>query len=85
MWYIFDKNSKCIAISNQEPDIDDLESREEKAYKSTDSIPLLEAVLLNDKVVRAEPIPQIITPPVSQDIADIWEAIFALTAEKGGM
>jgi len=32
--------------------------------------------------------PQIITPPVNQDTADMWEALFALSAEldalKGG-
>lgn len=26
--------------------------------------------------------PQIITPPVSQDLADVWEAIFILSATK---
>ena len=29
--------------------------------------------------------PQIITPVVDQDLADVWEAIFALSAEKGGI
>ena len=29
--------------------------------------------------------PQIVTPSVSQDLADVWEAIFAIVAEKGGM
>lgn len=28
--------------------------------------------------------PQIITPPVNQDLADVWEAIFALSATKEG-
>lgn len=28
--------------------------------------------------------PQIVTPPVNQDIADLWEAVFAITAEKEG-
>ncbi|SFM21536.1 hypothetical protein [Pelosinus propionicus] len=31
-----------------------------------------------------EPAPVIITPSVSQDLADVWEAIFALSSEKGG-
>jgi hypothetical protein len=29
--------------------------------------------------------PKIITPSTNKDIADIWEAIFALSAEKGGI
>lgn len=31
-----------------------------------------------------EPAPVIITPSVNQDLADVWEAIFALSSEKGG-
>ncbi|MDF2636517.1 MAG: hypothetical protein K0R78_3391 [Pelosinus sp.] len=31
-----------------------------------------------------EPAPVIITPTTDQDLADVWEAIFALSAEKEG-
>ena len=80
MWYIFDKNKNCVSISDHEPDRNDLESRREKAYECLDVIPFMEAFLENGKVVRKEPVLQIVRPSINQDVAELYQAVLDMSA-----
>lgn len=80
MFYIFNKEKTCIAISDNEPNNEDLERRGEKAYESSAVISLDEAVLDNCKVLRKELVPQVVTPALNQDVADLYQAMFDMSA-----
>lgn len=54
MWYIFDKNGKCICNCNMKPNIADLASRKEIAVEGADNLPISRLSLVNGEIQVAE-------------------------------
>lgn len=85
MFYVFDKNGICIYSCNDQPDIDDVSSREEVIVQDGVIYDINTIILSDNKITKKQKEQQVTqeikTQNVSLDVASVLEALVDLQTQ----